>query len=100
MEAANQAHQRELQALAHAESLRMSDAEAAANQARRQAADAQKVEFLKELVGQGVDLTAYLVAQERKSERVISFEAGHSSSFSSSAGGGNGGLVTPHVHLN
>lgn len=103
MEAANQAHQRELKALAHAESLRMSDAEAAAAQARKQAADAQKVEFLKELAGQGVDLTAYLVAQERKSERVISFETGHSSSLSSATGGGGGGgsgLVTPHVHLN
>jgi len=92
MEVSNEAHLRDLKALSHAETLRMKEAEAAAEQAQRASEDAQRVRYLRELKEQGVDLTAYLCAKERKGEKIISIEQG---------GGGEVGVGrSPHLHLN
>merc|ERR1719473_1596669 len=92
MEVSNEAHLRDLKALSHAETLRMKEAEAAAEQAQRASEDAQRVRYLRELKEQGVDLTAYLCAKERKGEKIISIEQG---------GGGEVGVgCSPHLHLN
>jgi len=90
MESANQKHLRELKALAHAEDLRQANEESAAAQERQRQEDTQRVAFFKELAAQGVDLTQYLCAKERRGEKVISIEAGATA----------GERLAPHLHLN
>mmetsp|Transcript_75097 Transcript_75097/g.150955 ORF Transcript_75097/g.150955 Transcript_75097/m.150955 type:complete len:489 (+) Transcript_75097:91-1557(+) len=87
METANRAHALELSRLEHAERLRQADQEAKAKTALTQAEDGQKLEFLRVLGGEGVDLTAYLVAKERKGQKVMSIE------------NNNVGGAVPHIHL-
>lgn len=88
MESANQKHLRELKSLAHAEDLRQANEESAAAQERQRQEDTQRVAFYKDMAAQGVDLTQYLCAKERRGEKVISIEAG-----ATAAG-------IPHLHLN
>jgi hypothetical protein len=90
METANRAHALELSRLEHAEKLRQKEEEAKAAAQRTREEDAQKIDFLASLAKEGVDLTAYLVAKERKNENVVTVEG---------RGSGGEGAV-PHIHLN
>jgi regulator of protease activity HflC (stomatin/prohibitin superfamily) len=97
MEKASREHGLALATLEHAEQLKQAQADADARQAQAVAADAQRAAFLKELGNVGVDLTSYLVAQERSKggsgEQVLRLEG-----FEAAANGG-GAVLAPHLHL-
>lgn len=84
METARREHALQLKKLEHAELMRQAEAEEAAQRAKQHAADEQKIAFLAQLSEKGVDLTSYLVAKERRNDKIVSIE--------------QGGAV-PHLHL-
>mmetsp|Transcript_25984 Transcript_25984/g.33780 ORF Transcript_25984/g.33780 Transcript_25984/m.33780 type:complete len:456 (+) Transcript_25984:119-1486(+) len=80
-----------IKALEHKEFLKFKQEEIEQIQLKQIKEDQQKLAFLTSLANQGVDLTKYLCAKERKNEKTICIESSNSLS--------GGDQPIPHIHL-
>jgi len=96
METAQRTHALQVADLEHEQQLRQQQQAARMKLDEITQRDKQKLRFLSELAQNGVDLTKYLVAQERREERVVRVEA---ATPNCDTDAGNHSAATPHVHI-